>query len=71
MRASALRRACARRPYNAVSAADLAFFRAALGPSGVLTAADDVAPFATDWLGQWGGPCPAVLRPADAPGGKV
>jgi FAD/FMN-containing dehydrogenase len=35
-----------------------------LGPSGLLTEPDDVAPYLVDWTGIWRGAAPAVLRPA-------
>ena len=36
----------------------------ALGPAGVLTAPEDVAPYVTDWTGTLHGRTPAVLRPS-------
>ena len=38
--------------------------REALGPVGVLTAPEDVAPYAGDWTGTLHGRTPAVLRPS-------
>ncbi len=38
--------------------------RSALGPNGVLTARDDVAPYLVDWRGAHRGDARAVLRPA-------
>lgn len=40
----------------------------ALGPSGVLTADADIAPFGTDWRGLFANRPRAVLRPRDAAG---
>jgi FAD/FMN-containing dehydrogenase len=42
----------------------LARLRQALGPRGVLTAPDEVAPYVVDWRGAHRGTTPAVLRPA-------
>src|SRR6187200_304767 len=39
--------------------------QAALGPSGLLTDAADVAPYLVDWRGAHGGAAPAVLRPSN------
>ena len=39
--------------------------RAALGERAVLTDPGDVAPYVTDWTGEFVGAAPAVLRPAD------
>lgn len=36
-----------------------------LGPTGVLRAADDLAPYAVDWRGAWRGVPVAVLRPGN------
>ncbi len=36
---------------------------AMLGPRGCLIASDDIAPYAVDWRGAWGGTPRAVLRP--------
>lgn len=38
---------------------------ARLGPKGVLTASEDVAPWVTDWRGRYHGAAAAVLSPAD------
>lgn len=39
-------------------------FRAIVGASHVLVAADQRAGFEADWTGRYGGPCDAVVRPA-------
>jgi FAD/FMN-containing dehydrogenase len=37
---------------------------AVVGPQGLLTAADDIAPYLIDWRGAYRGATPAVVRPA-------
>lgn len=51
---------------NAPSAALLHRLGALLGPSGMLTAEADVAPYCTDWRALYRGRAAAVLRPADS-----
>jgi (R)-2-hydroxyglutarate---pyruvate transhydrogenase len=49
--------------FNPVTDDDIAQFRTMLGDGGVLTDPDDIAPFNSDWLGNWGGATRVVLRP--------
>ncbi len=38
-------------------------FVALLGPKGVVTEPDDIAPWLTDWRGRFHGASPAILQP--------
>ena len=42
----------------------IARFQALLGPKGVVTDADDIAPWLTDWRGRFHGAAAAILQPA-------
>lgn len=50
-----------------MSEALLERLRSVLGPGHVLTAAEDRAPYETDWRKRWQGRALAVVRPADTP----
>lgn len=51
--------------FSALTDADANHFQRVLGPSGILTSADDVAPYNMDWMGRYNGSTRIVLRPSD------
>lgn len=52
------------RGVGTLTAGDVDHFRAVLGERGVLTEAEDVAAFNTDWMRKFTGSSPVVLRPS-------